>query len=51
MNQPMHDSTLETIHNNAIKKHKEVEKHINVEKATKWLQRYMKKIRALKHKQ
>ena len=51
MNQAMYDSTLESIHDNVIKKQKEAKKHINIKKATKWLQRYMKKIRKLKQKQ
>lgn len=46
----MHDSTLENVHNKVIKKHREAKKQIKMEKATKWLKKYMKKIRKLKHK-
>ena len=51
MSQAMHDSTLERIRDSIANKQREAEKHINVEKATKWLRRYMRKIRKLSHKQ
>lgn len=46
----MHESTLKNVHNKVIKKRREPKKQIKMEKATKWLKRYMNKIRKLKHK-
>jgi hypothetical protein len=51
MNQAIYNRTLEAIDDNVNERQKKSERHIDMEKATKWLQRYMKKIRKLKNKQ
>lgn len=51
MDKAMRDDRLEFIHNKVVKKNEQTKKYINMDKATKWLQRYMKKIRTLKRKQ